>query len=270
MHESRMHTSSRFITLTYNDDAVPRDDENKMTLQPAKHSDFQLFMKRLRKKYGPAIRFFAAGEYGQVCKTCHLSLIQCICKEFKADLGRPHFHAILFNLSFGDEKLWKTSPSGQPIFISGKLNSLWTNPVTKMPLGITSVGDVTFESAAYVARYCTKKITGELSEGHYSKRVPEYCVMSRRPGIAADFFNRYKDEIYSNDSIVIRNNLICRPPKYYDSKYKLEAPLDLEVIKEKRLNESRKRADQTTPERLAIREDLQKIRAAKLHRKDDL
>ena len=86
---------------------------------------FQLFMKRLRKEFAPTnIRFYMCGEYGE-------------------DFSRPHFHACLFNCFFGDRKRIPGGASGSPLYRSDILERLW-------PFGYSSIGDVTFESAAYV------------------------------------------------------------------------------------------------------------------------
>lgn len=182
VHEASLHERNCFITLTYNDENLPSDRSLKM-----KH--YQDFMKRLRKRYGEGIRFFHCGEYG--------SLNQ-----------RPHYHAILFNHDFEDKKLWKVN-NGFKLYVSDSLSRLW-------PFGYASIGDVSFESAAYVARYVLKKVTGDAQEAHYKGRQPEYVTMSRRPGIAHEWFLRYKNDIFPNDKCVIRDGLLVRPPRYYD------------------------------------------------------
>jgi len=54
---------------------------------------------------------------------------------------------------FPDRKLFKRSGSGFNLYTSAELSRLW-------PYGHASVGDLSFESAAYVARYCVKKSEG--------------------------------------------------------------------------------------------------------------
>lgn len=135
VHESKLHKDNCFITLTYNDANLPSD-------KSLHYRDFQLFMKKLRKQYpDKKIRFYMCGEYGE-------------------NFGRPHFHACLFNFNFDDLTLWKTQ-NKQKLYRSKKLEKLW-------PLGHSSVGTVTFESAAYVARYIMKKVTGDAAEDHYT------------------------------------------------------------------------------------------------------
>ena len=138
VHESRMHSENCFITLTYDDDNLPPYGN-------LRYADFQKFLKRLRKKRGP-FRFFMAGEYGE-------------------QFFRPHHHACLFGLHFHDRELHSRSDSGSDVCVSAELSDLW-------PDGHASVGDFTFESAAYVARYVVKKVTGDAAEEHY-KRMTE-------------------------------------------------------------------------------------------------
>ena len=69
VHEAQLHKQNCFITLTYNDDNLP--------YPPTSIRPLQLFMKRLRKRFGAGIRFYACGEYGE-------------------KFGRPHYHACLW------------------------------------------------------------------------------------------------------------------------------------------------------------------------------
>jgi hypothetical protein len=157
-HEASLHDDNCFITLTYNDDHIPLNGSLKL-------EDFQLFMKRLRKKYAPKkIRFFHCGEYGD--------------QSF-----RPHYHALLFGHDFSDKKHYQTS-NGHRLYKSDSLDDLWSHPVTKNFMGDCLIGNLTFDSAAYCARYIMKKVTGEKSHDYYDGLQPEYATMSRRPGIS--------------------------------------------------------------------------------------
>lgn len=185
MHENKMHEVSSFVTLTYDDEHLPAGG----TLVKR---DLQLFMKRLRKARDEKIRFYACGEYGD-------------------RTNRPHYHLLLFNCGFADRRLRKRSAGGHDCYDSAELRELW-------PAGQNLIGDVTFESAAYVARYVLKKITGPMAEWHYSGREPEFTLMSRRPGIGLPFLEKYGDEIYRHDSCIVRGKE-CKPPRYYDVKW---------------------------------------------------
>lgn len=181
MHEKRLHNASTFVTLTYDDKHLP---SNRSLVK----SDLQNFMKRLRHETGPGLRFFGCGEYGD-----------------KSD--RPHYHVLLLNASFEDQKVSATGAK-YSLYTSNKLSKLWT-------FGNHVLGDVTFESCAYVARYCVKKNQNgkTVSDG----RTPEFLVMSRRPGIGAGYFNKYTDELLSHDTIIV-NGVPAALPRFYDNK----------------------------------------------------
>jgi len=77
LQEEKQHTSAVFITLTYDTQHVPISPNGFMTLQK---SDYQLFMKRLRKANPTwTLKYYACGEYGSQTK-------------------RPHYHAIIFGV----------------------------------------------------------------------------------------------------------------------------------------------------------------------------
>jgi hypothetical protein len=212
MHENQMHEESCFITLTMNDEYL-NNRENPHSLDK---SEFQKFMKRLRKRYGKKIRYFHCGEYGE--------------KNY-----RPHYHAIIFGMDFKDKELFQTRDEIR-LYVSESLSELW-------PYGWSTIGEVTFESCAYVARYVTKKITGKDAEKHYMRWDPltgegtpieaEYATMSRKPGIGKSWLDKYKNDVYPHDYVVIKKHQI-RPPRYYD---KLLSEDELLSIKEKRAEE---------------------------------
>lgn len=203
--EKEMHESSSFITLTYNPDQTI---ERQTTLVPA---DYVNFMKRFRERiYPEKIRFFHCGEYGE-------------------QNSRPHHHAIIFGWDFPDKDVF-TIQNGSYIYRSSFLEELW-------PYGFSSIGDVTFESCAYVARYIMKKQTGEKADEYYKGKVPEYVTMSRRPGIGKSFFEKYSADIYPGDQLVIRSDQICKPPRYFDELYKSNHGEEFEIIKQKRKEE---------------------------------
>lgn len=197
-------------------------------------------MKRLRKrfsdnKYSPIdakywtnpVKFYHCGEYGEQNE-------------------RPHHHACLFNFDFQDKKLWSIR-DGVRLYRSAELEKLW-------PHGHSTIGEVTFESAAYVARYVTKKITGPPAADHYKGRKPEYSTMSRGGrtgrGLAHQWFENFTDDIYPKDFIVIRGKKI-KVPKYYDKSYEIKAPFDMEQIKAYRLESALSNPDNNTARLLA-------------------
>lgn len=174
-----------FITLTYSPEFMPSD----MSLHK---EDFQKFMKRLRKYSGEKIRYYMCGEYGEL----H---------------GRPHFHACLFGYKPSDLYIYSVH-DGINLYRSPFLEKCW-------PFGFVTVGEVTYESAAYVARYVLKKKTGLIAESHYNGRLPEYTNMSLKPGIGQTYFEKYSEEIYNRDFVVIRDGIKAKVPRYFDSIY---------------------------------------------------
>lgn len=231
MHEASAFDSNAFVTLTYDDASLPPNGS-------LKYSDYQLFMKRLRKAIEPSkVRFYMCGEYGE--------------EEF-----RPHFHACLFGFDFPDKVKFKTTGSGSTIYTSKMLETLW-------PHGLCSTADVTFESAAYVARYCMKKVTGRGSKAYYERcdmetgeivdLVPEFNKMSLKPGIGASWYNRFKKDVYPHDYVVVRGKEV-KPPRYYDTLFEKESPDDFEYLKFVREMDGRVRFADNTDERLRVRE----------------
>jgi hypothetical protein len=244
MHEASLYESNCFITLTYDNDYLPFD--------ASLHLDhYQKFMKRLRKKFGANIRFYHCGEYGE--------------KYF-----RPHYHACLFNFDFDDKKLFKIV-NDQKLYTSAKLQELW-------PYGFSTIGSVTFESAAYVARYIMKKVTGSRAESHYERVCqetgeviqlkPEYTTMSRRPGIGKGWYDKFKKDVYPHDFVVVRGNKV-KPPKYYDNILKIEELHQFEAIKNKRKKLAKKFAKDNNSERLLVKEFVKKSQIKKLVRSLD-
>lgn len=267
MHEAQMHEYSCFITLTYDDESVPVDGS-------LRYSDYQQFMKRLRARATRArqrrlrgntvkelrhesdigrnderclfsereIRFYMAGEYGETT-------------------GRPHFHAILFGVFFADRTPIGRSPAGDDLFTSATLADVWNR-------GHVSLGDANFKTAAYVARYCCSKVTGELADEHY-KRVssdgevywiqPEFNHMSLKPGIGVPWFKKFWRDVYPSDTVIV-NGRECKPPKSYDRLLRETDGFLADDVEYRRYKESMRHAVDNTRQRLAAREECAKAR----------
>ena len=238
--ELEYHDSAYFVTLTYNDDAVPRslysdpdtgEAHESMTLRKR---DFQLFMKRLRRAFPTdKIRFFAAGEYG-------------------GQTFRPHYHAILFGLHLDDLKLYKPSRDGFNYFTSEKLQKVWDSSCfsgkicyddcegSTTPLatrGFVVVANVSWNTCAYVARYVTKKLIGfdgEFYETHNLEKP--FSLMSRKPGIGRRYYDDHPD-LYDYTYINVSTEdggKKFRPPKYFDRIKSLDDPEFYEQMKSDR------------------------------------
>lgn len=175
-------------------------------------------------------------------------------------MGRPHYHSLIFGYGFPDKVFFKQTKSGEKIYLSKQLDRLWG-------FGYSSVGDVTFGSAAYVARYHVKKVGSVVSDDHYVNRrtgellSPEYITMSRRPGIGAGWYDKYKSDVYPRDSRVIKG-VDTKPCKFYDSRYEIENPEGYKEVKLRRCR-SVDRAD-NTEERLVVKETVKLAQIASL------
>lgn len=225
VHEAQLHAHNCFITLTFNDAHLPSDGLD--------HSIFQLFMKRLRKRFGSGIRFYMCGEYGD-------------------NYGRPHFHACIFGFDFSDKKLWSVR-DGIPLYISSDLDKLWSDPVSGLSMGFSTIGDVTFESAGYIARYIMKKITGEPAEDHYRGRKPEYNRMSLKPGIGARWYDKYHADVFPHDRVILKGKKLS-VPRYYTGLLEKADPYMFDEIKHKRFLSAMNSLDDNTPDRLLVKE----------------
>jgi len=242
VHESKMHKQNCFLTLTY-------DDEHLPATRSLDVKDWQNFAKKLRRQVGP-FRFFHCGEYGD-------------------ENGRPHYHAAVFGLDFHeDRKLYKTTKTGDRLYTSARLQKVW-------PQGFHTIGALTFESAAYVARYVMKKINGDRAEAHYARvdpntgecwsLKPEYTTMSRRPGIGTTWITKFSADVYPSDEVIIGGKT-ARPPKFYDSHLERENPELLREIKIRRAKKAAKHRFDQTPDRLAVREAVSTARFREHHR----
>lgn len=200
MHEASLHEANCFVTLTY-------DAEHLPVAGTLDREAFPLFIKRLRKRIFPRkVRYFHAGEYG-------------------GRFGRPHYHACLFGFAFPDSVV-VGSRGGFPVARSELLQEVW-------PLGFSEIGSLTMASAAYVARYVLKKsaVSAPLVDADTGVVLEkEYATMSRRPGIGAGWIDRWKDEVYPRDLMVLEGREI-QPPRYYDGKL---SPVELEKVKAER------------------------------------
>lgn len=244
MHEASLHERNCFVTLTFDDDHFP--DMGSLS-----KDSLQRFFKRLRKRYGQGIRYYACGEYGE-------------------SLGRPHYHACIFNHDFVDKQVWSVR-SGVKLYTSDALSDLW-------PFGFSTVGDVTFESAAYVARYVLKKFSGDKAQDHYTRLVPEtgelvevapeFCVMSRRPGIGRRWLDMYMTDVFPSDFVLYKGSKL-KVPRYYDNIFERSSVFEHFALKMRRIENTKLYKEDNTPERLKVREIVTRSRLSVLKRSLD-
>lgn len=180
--ELRASSSAFFITLTYAEENVPK---NELGIPELDKREIQLFLKRLRKSNekwnntlnklnNSKIRYFLCGEYGS--------------KSL-----RPHYHIILFNVNI------KTIE---------KINDAWTK-------GFVQVGSVSPASIHYVTKYFITKndnIPGELEK--------PFNMMSLKPGIGKSYLTRTKDfhQLQLINAVKNSSGFYQKMPKYYADK----------------------------------------------------
>jgi len=285
LHESQLHPRNCALTLTYSDDpnyeavasqdrayqhqdmlitrksarelstAAPKglDGPNIATVGNSRLggreevgslsiSDHQKFMKRLRKEVG-VVRFYMCGEYG-------------------TKLERPHFHYLLFGYDFPDKYYFKKSLSGTKLYRSELLESIWT-------AGHAWIGEVDYDTCAYVAGYVMKKMDGPKAQEHYRRTdeagndywlEPEFNQMSRRPGIGKKWWDKYSTDVTVIDK-VRHNGRELPVPRYYDKLHETADPVGLATAKMmRRFRAELKGGQDSTPRRLLDRELVHKGR----------
>ena len=231
-----MHKENSYLTLTYDDKYLPGDHSLDV-------SHVQSFMKRLRDSiYPKKIKYFHCGEYGE-------------------DFARPHYHMILFGHDFRDKIWFKKNEAGDDLFISPELAYRWK-------LGHCTLGAVTFQSAAYVSQYTLKKRTGKAAETHYlvdvvdpetgeitrHQRTPEYSTGSN--GLASEWLEKFHQDVYPHGYVVVKNGQLSRPPRYYDKWMEKKDTGALKALRKARRDYARSHAEDSTRERLEVREEV--------------
>lgn len=182
--ESMTHQHNAFITLTYNDEKMPRLEDGRGTLV---RNHAALFLKRLRYNISASPidsirslgspRYFVVGEYGT--KT-----------------HRPHYHMALFNY----RPCWRYSGSMFDKHMTccpqcDLLYKSWNSPEEQ---GFVHSGRITVRSAAYISSYTTKKMT-KADDQRLQGRYPEFAQPSLRPGLGADYMHEVASTILQFD-----------------------------------------------------------------------
>lgn len=203
-----------FITLTYNNQNVPMNKNNSLTL---KDDDLSNFINTLRvsmfRKKKKKFKYLAGSEYGS--------------RTF-----RPHYHLCIFSLELDDlVPTGKKNDMGQPYFSSKYIEQIWGK-------GNVIIGEVNYESAGYVARYTFKKQT----KMDYKKLEiePEKLRMSK--GIGQKYFEDNYEHIYDYDNLYVQAGGKVKnspPPRYYDRLLEKVNPLMLEMVKADRVKKAK-------------------------------
>jgi len=248
-HEAAQYEENAFITLTFSDDGLALRE-----LQRGTHPfdldvrDWQLFAKRLRKELKKQskkpLRFFQVGEYGD-------------------QEARPHYHALIFGNHFRE--------AGMVEWVDENGNQKWTSPTIEKAwgYGFVEIGHLTPETVNYVCNYVTKKLYGKMKEkaceridcasGECVTVRPELATMSRRPGIGARHYEKFKNEIFPDDFVVVKGKK--KPvPRYYYQKLKTENEKLAEQVRDERCKSAAGHAADNTPERRLVKGEVTKAR----------
>lgn len=274
LHEAALYENNVFLSLTYDDQHLPPNGN-------LVYRDYQLFMKRLRQAV--VRETTALGKGGDNSTTApnfittlradmgarpHAPLRFYMAGEYGDQLGRPHFHACIFNLGFLDQEPLRKTKTGHQLYRSATLEKIWTE-------GFSSIGAVTFESAAYVARYVMKKVTGNQAKKHYEQtnletgeitnKKAEFNNMSRRPGIGKAWLEKYASDVYPEGKLTTGGHL-QKPPRYYDEQFKKADPIAYEQMQYLRDCEARAHASDNTPERRLVKDQVLRAKTSALKR----
>lgn len=179
-HEAKFHDENCFITLTYNEEALPPSLEKR---------PLQLFIKRLRKSIEPIkIKYIASGELGD-------------------NYDNPHYHICVFGYMPQDlQHLYERD--GNNYYISKKLEMLW-------PFGFHTITHLNFQTARYTAKYAIKKELGVPEEER--KHPPEFFVVSQ--GIGKAHAEKYSKDMAEKGK-TFANGYESALPRYYKEKIK--------------------------------------------------
>lgn len=192
-HEYLDSDSAFFITLTYNEEYIPRTKHGIHTLHK-KH--IQNYIKRLRndhvkyvtkqlkiekkyvKEYSKKIRYFAVGEYGSKTE-------------------RPHYHILLFNYDIAN---------------LAPIASQWKNTNTGNSFGHVDIGTVNGSSINYVTKYMFKKFDRKTDV-----REAPFTLMSKKPIIGYNYIKTYGWYHQENEDLTTADmkGAIRRIPRAY-------------------------------------------------------
>lgn len=255
-HEASLNKDNSFVTLTYNTPNLPGD-------YSVHRSEIQEFIRNLRRKTNTdvRIRYYGCGEYGDA--------------DFYGP-GRPHYHIILFGYSPPDQKVFKYGNAkirNNQMYLKRSDNTIYRSKIIEdiWKKGFITVGEVSYDSASYVARYTTKKVRDKRkSDEWYKGRKPEFALMSRQPGIGHDWIQRYMTDVYPKDFFTI-NGVKKRPPRYYDQVYQKYCAKngmydEWEKLKEKRKEKIERYSDRRKLQKCDWRKKITKPLIRKLEK----
>lgn len=192
-HESLMHDKNCFVTLTYRPEDMPLGRNGIPTICI---EDVQNFMKRWREYiYPEKIRYFCGCEYSPLNKL-------------------PHYHIAVFGADVWDKRVFSHHfPRDDGYSVECRF---WDK-------GFVHVGNLEIGSACYVAGYALKKVMGSANKDYYKDLgiTPPRALMSRNPGIGAEFMLKNQDVMRRLGCVTVENWVVGLP-RYYADKIDLK------------------------------------------------
>lgn len=164
--ESTQAGSSFFITLTYNDDNLPRTEAGALCFDKKQVQDF---LKRIRRKLEPTrLRFFLTCEFGDGKEA------KQYLEQYGQEYGRSHYHAIFVC----DHKR--------------HLREMCDFVQAAWPFGYSSVSPCSMARIQYATQYALKD--EDYLYKKYEKGDPckPFRLFSLKPGLGAGFGNDEK------------------------------------------------------------------------------
>jgi len=222
VHEAKMYENNSFITLTYSDE--------KLKSPKLQYSDFQLFIKKLRSQVWEqamerifpyaktqserrkAFRELSKETQEQIRQTHSLPVL--VTGEYGDIRKRPHWHTLIFNYRPKDLIYKYSNERGDKVYSSDSLDKIWTN-------GITEIGNITFESAGYCARYAAKKLIHGNDQDHQFQPIHK---RSSKHAIGKKFLEKYYQDIFNYGKVVLEDGTKCTIPRYYEKWFKTKHP----------------------------------------------
>ena len=194
-------------------------------------------------------------------------------REYGSQTLRPHYHLIIFGLPLDEQLFVKigNNANGDALWTTPQLDNIkskdcWT---VRRPIGDRTapvyragnitVGEVTFQSISYVARYTMKKANKTYdSDWWYKSQGLDIEGISQSQDLGKWYYDLHKEEIYENDIVPVlgNNGNFSKPPKSFDRLYKKEFPQKYEEVikrrKEKLLTNMMQEEMQTDMDYLSI------------------
>lgn len=231
--EGKMWKNSCFLTFTYDNEHLPED-------RRLHRADIQKFWKDLRyhlyKTTKKAAKIDLSEEremleeiysnimedmFGKNAKRKNRYPIRYLnCGEYGPKTKRPHYHAQVWNFMPQDLKFYKTNHQGDDMYNSEKLSKIWGK-------GWVIVEYANANTAAYVARYCTKKFkrSKEEEEKMKKKKQIEFIGASSLGFIGYFYWIKFKEIIKRNMGILMKwkdKTKLAKIPKAMEKAWKEE------------------------------------------------